>query len=46
MPKRKKKQQPPKKTPPPADPKQAAEALLRYRSQPDMRSKRFINSPP
>ena len=45
MPKRKKQNPPPKKTPPPTtDPKQVAEALLRYRTQPGMRSsKRFIN---
>ena len=46
MPKRKEK--PPQKPQPeakkPADPRQSAEALLRYRAQPGMRSKRrFIN---
>ncbi len=43
MPKRKKKQPAKKQPQPPVELKKAAEAVLRYRSQPDMRSKRFIN---
>nr|MDE0501930.1 hypothetical protein [bacterium] len=41
--KRKKKPRTKRKPQPPAELKKAAEAVLRYRSQPDMKSRRFIN---
>ena len=41
--KRKKKPPPKRKPQPPPELRKAAEAVLRYRSQPDMKSRRFIN---